>query len=405
VAECGRVAFAGFVTVSLLCAGCGKDGGKASRDYAGMDNATLVKAVVALDTSGRFQKEIDKAGGIDATVKSGKVTKEFHDLYAGILTLRDVVCDAGVAPETVVAFMNKSEDEIRRADHLAEKVKRDKAIFPAFLKITRGLGKEYYGQELDPTGELTDMVAMSAFVTYCNADPEDRDREMGKLESTLRQLFSLSVPFVRSEIEKKHKENVNQGRDLYVSITSANIDREVNGYGEIWPRTKGTADGGKDIADKRFSTSTSYLTELLDMENYGKKEDWKPWALRLKPETVFSGAIPADNKPKPEQTLWSIGTDITDECADGIPVIVSANLDCSKLRRQWDGKTDADAVIPLLDVPPLRKTGAVVVYKNGVSRFITAGGLTLRKIYGGPVESEKSIAAYLTPHGKVDTAR
>ena len=118
------------------------------------------------------------------------------------------------------------------------------------------------------------------------------------------------------------------GRNLYIGITQANVDRESHGREAVWPKNKSKSSGGNgdDISDHTFSDADKYFEELFDMEQYGTQQ-WSPY---VDTDIKFlSGAgVPAykGNKTLKGCIAWKIVTDLTDDMPDIIPVLVSRNI-------------------------------------------------------------------------------
>lgn len=82
---------------------------------------------------------------------------------------------------------------------------------------------------------------------------------------------------------------------------------------------------------------------------------------------------------------WSIVADYSDDLNANIPVLVSANFPCEKLRSYWDGQESANDIITLDNVEGLGlwNEAFVVVYKNGMVKQFKASESTLANIYSG----------------------
>ena len=51
------------------------------------------------------------------------------------------------------------------------------------------------------------------------------------------------------------------GRNLYIGITQANVDRESHGRDAVWPKNKSetSSSGGDDISDQKYSDADKYF--------------------------------------------------------------------------------------------------------------------------------------------------
>lgn len=204
------------------------------------------------------------------------------------------------------------------------------------------------------------------------------------------------------------------GKDIYTCITSANIDRDVNGYGDIWPRTKGDTDSGSstDIGAKSFGNSTDYFWELYDGDNAGK-EDHKPWAPGFDLSMLSGGGVSSHSgtsKLNDKNNIWTIAANVTDEIKDYIPVLVTRNFDASKL---WK-KLSSDSTDEIKNwnstkyTTPFGKDSFVLVYKSGANKDIESRYTSAHTIYGGSTfdfstaSGDMDPFTYLDPQGKSD---
>ena len=163
------------------------------------------------------------------------------------------------------------------------------------------------------------------------------------------------------------------GRKLFVAITHANTERIAAGLETVWPkpqeslkdRAKGKLSNWKnkimaklgdeqkaspnadvvDVADTKFWTSGEYFECLFDVRARGS-ENHSPYLTGIDVDVV-SSSDPKSGALQQESVRWSVLADITDEMSDGLPILVSANFPCEKLRSFWDGKECAAELIPL----------------------------------------------------------
>lgn len=221
-----------------------------------------------------------------------------------------------------------------------------------------------------------------------------------------------------------------QGSNLFVAITHANAEREAAGLGSLWPkpqeslkdRTKDTlrrwkekiaATIGKDndgevkamdISEKKFKSSTDYFDCLFDVRSMGsgKCSSYVAGA----DVGVVSSVRPKDGCLSADAVKWSVLADATDDMSDDLPILVSANFPCEKLRSFWDGKENANDVIPLSDVGDTKNEALVVVYKSGQVKSFPSTKVTLGSIYGGAFNTFTNgynrQLKYITPQGEVN---
>ncbi len=169
-----------------------------------------------------------------------------------------------------------------------------------------------------------------------------------------------------------------RGRNLFVSITQCNTEREAAGLAEIWPQTQVDSEGGsgEDIADQAYSTTTDYFKKLFDMDNYGSK-DWDPYV--SVDMGVLSGAGVQGmqgNQLNAKNIAWVIAGNVQGEIADVIPVLVSRNVDFQTLGgslKQYDGKSSTKITVGngQYDTPFGNKAW-VVIRKGGAAATIKA---------------------------------
>ena len=160
-----------------------------------------------------------------------------------------------------------------------------------------------------------------------------------------------------------------RGRNLFVGITQACIEREAAGLQSVWPHTAGSddlSDDKDDIAGIPFRNSTDYFKALFDMASMGK-DGWAPYVnvdistLKLSTDSDFCD--------------WIVAANVKEEFADVIPVLISANVDPSALKTSFDGSDDTPipfgskvgrTKLPWCDdfVIVVRKGGTAQVFKR-----------------------------------------
>ena len=138
------------------------------------------------------------------------------------------------------------------------------------------------------------------------------------------------------------------GRQLFVGIVQANVEREAVGLSGVWPKTAETrSDEKDDIAGQVFASSTDYFAALLDLQNQGKAE-WSPYLVDVDPSVVM-----ADGRAK-----WIVIAGSVENLADDIPVLVSSNVDLAELNEGRFRFTGDHAIVVM-------KGGAAQVIRNG----------------------------------------
>jgi hypothetical protein len=230
---------------------------------------------------------------------------------------------------------------------------------------------------------------------------------------------------VRARKEAEHAACLNSnivqicenGRILFNAIYIANTNRLAKGQSSIWPKSikansvkdKLKELGGKvvlailkegnvenkpiDIAGRTFSTSEEYFRTLLAEGTAG--------ASYVK--NVDCAMVMCEASKKGMKTKWSIIADYSDDLNDNIPVLITANFPCEKLRSFWGGQESANEIIALDNVEGLGlwNEAFVAVYKNGMVKQFKASESTLANIYSGAFNTLTNgynrRIAYITP--------
>ena len=206
-----------------------------------------------------------------------------------------------------------------------------------------------------------------------------------------------------------------QGRKLYQGILFANMSLQRNGNKTIWPKTKSRTSGGSSkIWNKGYRNSRDYFADLFDVKNAGAPEKQKKEIME-DVNVIFGCGVPAPadaSRLGPENIMWCIAGNLQDSYPDVLPVIVSANVDVSRLLARYDG--EADDIVPIGRAAGIdsglefNDDYAVFIRKNGATEVIPAKKLTLKRIYEGQafdisnVSGNREPFCYLTPKGKVE---
>ncbi len=197
-----------------------------------------------------------------------------------------------------------------------------------------------------------------------------------------------------------------RGKDIFVSVTAANMEREPLGLGNVWPRDQSTAGGTPTAEETKLisasTTSTRYFAWLYDEENKGTANSWSPVADGFDYSKLAGAGVPTCNTATltKNNNMWIIGCNIRDEMEDVIPILVTRNVDESTTslltdkfeptssgessKLQWATATDRKTPFSDKGFVMIRKGGAIfkgrgryrqhaVVYNN--QQFdLTAGG-------------------------------
>jgi prepilin-type N-terminal cleavage/methylation domain-containing protein len=118
-----------------------------------------------------------------------------------------------------------------------------------------------------------------------------------------------------------------RGRNLFIAITKANIERETQGLTSVWPKsTEQQSDDTEDIAGMAFSDSAKYFEELFNIQSYGQQE-WSPY-VEVDISMLSGGGVPAfsgGSTLKGDNVAWCVAKGLADEMEDVVPVLVTRN--------------------------------------------------------------------------------
>jgi len=123
-----------------------------------------------------------------------------------------------------------------------------------------------------------------------------------------------------------------RGKDIFVAITGANTEREPLGLGHVWPKVNDPVPtgGGDDIAEKKYTKSSEYFSDLMDTENAATPSKWAPYVNGLDVSKLAGAGVPVkpttSGRIQPENNMWMIVGDLHDEYEDIIPVLVTRNV-------------------------------------------------------------------------------
>ena len=162
------------------------------------------------------------------------------------------------------------------------------------------------------------------------------------------------------------------GRNLFIGITQANVDRESHGRSSVWPKNKDAEKGeGEDIAYQTYSDAVTYFNDLFQMDKYGQT-DWSPY-VDVDIKFVSGAGVPAY---KGNQTLqgcvaWKVVCDLTDDMPDIVPVLVSRNIKTDKFPTTGsENQTlkDTTQVENDSNFPqPFGRKASVIIHKGGAA--------------------------------------
>jgi hypothetical protein len=200
-----------------------------------------------------------------------------------------------------------------------------------------------------------------------------------------------------------------RGQNIYVSIMKANTERANLGLPPIWPSDAppytNHVTGKVECFD--FDNSTDYFKYIFDEEHYGT-DDWEPLVDDFDYAKLAAGKVEKciTGKLLPENNMWTIAKNVTDETDDIIPFLVTRNLDAEYLLAKAEGEPDSNK-IPLGETwdTPFSNKGAVIIRKGGgmfkVShRYATPLVIYNRQSFDANANSKYPLK-YLTPGKEV----
>ena len=161
------------------------------------------------------------------------------------------------------------------------------------------------------------------------------------------------------------------GRNLFIGITQANVDRESHGRESVWPKAKNadTSGQGEDISYKSYaSNADDYFDDLFDMQKYGSN-DWSPYVdVDIKFCSGAGVGAYKGGKTLKGCVAWKIVVDLTDDMPDVVPVLVSRNISTDTFAKS--GSLDTLSQTKQLPVDsgytqPFGNKACVVIHKGG----------------------------------------
>lgn len=170
-----------------------------------------------------------------------------------------------------------------------------------------------------------------------------------------------------------------RGRDIYVSITSANKEREPLGLPPLWPKTCfASTNHPGDVSSKIFTTSSDCFYELYDGANVGTDRH-DPYVRWFDYSKLAGAGIPAKSgagKLTHSNNMWIIAANITDQDDDRIPFLITRNVDVKEIEHvvnQGLKASEFKTRITFSEIykKPFRNEGFVAVRKDGRTIRVT----------------------------------
>jgi len=127
-----------------------------------------------------------------------------------------------------------------------------------------------------------------------------------------------------------------RGKNVFVAITAANIEREPLHLPPLWPKTcQLSTNQPWDISSKVFTNSSDYFYELYDGKNVGTCNH-DPYVRGFDYSQLACVGVPAKadaGKLETKNNMWIIAANITPEDDPRIPVLISRNVDVKEFER------------------------------------------------------------------------
>jgi hypothetical protein len=239
--------------------------------------------------------------------------------------------------------------------------------------------------------------------------------ELAAVTAVVMLLVLALIPAVGSKLTACEMTPVGvRGREIFVAITGANTEREPLGLSPVWPSENPPVanNGPYDVECFNFSNSTDYFKCIYDEENAGTA-DWSPLAANFDYTRLEGAGVPpcTSGKLRPENNMWTIAMNVTDELDDTVPVLITRNIDASSLAakvtdKDWDKPLRFD---PEWETPfgnrafaLIRKGGAVFRARD---KYASYKAVYQGQTFDASVDAQGHAVArplkYLTPTRKV----
>lgn len=194
-------------------------------------------------------------------------------------------------------------------------------------------------------------------------------------------LLGAFFPAVSSAMQSANASAASmRGRNLFVAMTQACVEREAAGLEGVWPHTAGSdglSTSKDDISGIPFRSSTEYFRTLFDTASKGK-DNWSPYVTGLDTDVLKLSQ-------NSDFCDWIVAANVKDEFDDVIPVLISANVDPSVLKTSFDGHDNTP-------IPFGSKVGrknlpwcddfVIVIRKGGAAEIIKRRYFTYSTLYG-----------------------
>ena len=309
-----------------------------------------------------------------------------HVAISGAGLDRDVyraieMCDAGLSPEKI-------------CEKLGGRTEFPMELSEALVRHRRSFGDSYFAWAKRKV--VAEIEAEKR--AECEREEQDAAARKRAEEARLRQQAENLAQTVKWTPENARK----GGMRFYSFYKSLHWSDDPPVPYEFWPRSTQPGDKWKHRLRENSVQAFGSFFGAHEPSNTKIQED------------IAAGCKRVMGKLRPETIQWSISCDFPVGKDDPavyarIPMLVSANLNPAYLLREWDGKKDADKVIPLGPASGAEKSlfgdaCAVIVFNDGTAETIPAKELTYARIYrrafkGPPLLGYLTVRGFVEPKG------
>ena len=227
-------------------------------------------------------------------------------------------------------------------------------------------------------------------------------------------LSAALFPAISSAVQSANMTAVGvRGKDIFVTITAANTEREPLGLGNIWPRTKddGSEDPNSPASSQGGTSAVEYFKRLYDEQNMSNPLQWQPFAGFDYSKLAGAGVkTPPQGQLRPANCMWCIGANVRDEMEDVIPILATRNMAVEGLATAYQGVSETKVLLGQGQYKePFSNKAFVIIRKGGAIYKASGRYSTLKVIYSGQRfdlnpgggSTDMDPFQYLTPDGKV----
>jgi len=200
------------------------------------------------------------------------------------------------------------------------------------------------------------------------------------------------------------------GKHIYLAISGVGLHENL-GPVNLWPKARVDGEDSRNVAEEQdisemtFSNSTRYFYVLFDGENRFEPSKWAPYINSFDYSKLAGAGVPemtGTGELKPENNMWCVAGNLTDDMDEMIPVLVTRNVDCSSFHIKTQANPDTPLRWSQQYNTPFGNRGFVIVRKGGSVFRGTARHATTGAVYpngAGTGNTNLASLVYLTPDG------